>query len=158
MHKPAHCLARLHAHVGGPTENLSASKRSLSASRSTASCSSPKVLTQLAAPHDAVRTWQPHPACSLWRSNASAPLQPPWQCPVTSRATFSVMCRAGRPRRAHLESNGANCLGQAHDHLPQLGVIRGLCQELLQCVADLPRMHIDLCKDRPFMDAARTIV
>lgn len=39
-----------------PTENLSASKSSLSASRSTASCSSPNVFTQLAAPHDAVRT------------------------------------------------------------------------------------------------------
>ncbi len=38
------------------TEYLRASKSSLSASRSTASCSSPKVLTQLAAPQEAVLT------------------------------------------------------------------------------------------------------
>ena len=39
------------------TEYLSASKSSLSASTSTASCSSPKVLTQFSALHDAVRTY-----------------------------------------------------------------------------------------------------
>jgi len=38
------------------TEYLRASNRSLSARRSTASCSSPKVFTQLAAPHEAVLT------------------------------------------------------------------------------------------------------
>ena len=38
------------------TEKRRASKRSLSASRSTASCSSPKLFTHAVAPHDAVRT------------------------------------------------------------------------------------------------------
>ena len=46
---PAKCIS-------ARTEYFSASKSSLSASTSTASCSSPKVLTQFSALHDAVRT------------------------------------------------------------------------------------------------------
>ena len=43
--------------MAGLTENLRASNRILSASRSTASCSSPKVFTQAVAPQEAVRTY-----------------------------------------------------------------------------------------------------
>jgi len=61
---PLHCLtcrstgsgtSSEHAYLTAP-EYLSASNRSLSARRSTASCSSPNVFTHAVAPQDAVRT------------------------------------------------------------------------------------------------------